>query len=91
MSAVDLDDTSGCPLGVRCESCGVEASDSAVRIVGLGRLGVACLTLCGRCAASGITPPVTVGTATRLVLEHCGHLGIDADQMAAALAEDGDR
>ena len=28
--AVDLDDISPCPLGVRCESCGVERDDLAV-------------------------------------------------------------
>ncbi|MGI9004582.1 MAG: hypothetical protein ACR2GH_23505 [Pseudonocardia sp.] len=91
MSAVDLDNTTGCPLGVRCESCGVERDDLAVSIVELGRLGVACLTLCPPHAASGITPPVTVGTATRLVIAHCIHLGITVDDMAAVLAEDGDR
>ena len=30
MMAVNLDDVSRCPLGVRCESCGVERDDLAV-------------------------------------------------------------
>jgi hypothetical protein len=36
-----------------------------------------------------VVPPVSVGTAVRLVAQHCGHLGITVDEMAAAL--DGDR
>ena len=70
---------------MRCESCGVERDDLAVCTVELGRLGVACLTLCPRCAGSGVAPPVSVGTAVRLVLQHCGHLGITVDEMAAAM------
>ena len=84
-----LDDTSRCPLGVRCECCGVERDDLRGVHVDAGRLGVACLTLCPRCAGSGVVPPVSVGTAVRLVAQHCGHLGITVDEMAAAL--DGDR
>ena len=52
MSAVELDDTSRCPLGHRCESCGIESADLAVTTVVLDVLGVACLTLCPRCAGS---------------------------------------
>ncbi len=88
MSAVDLDDTSRCPLGRRCESCGAERDDLAVCTVALDRLGVACLTMCPRCAGSGVVPPVSVGTAVRLTMQHCLHLGIDADQMAAAMETD---
>ena len=84
--AVNLDDVSGCPLGVRCESCGVERQDLAVSTANLGRLGVACLTLCPRCAGSRVAPPVAVSTAVRLVLQHCDHLDITVDDMAAALA-----
>lgn len=84
--SIDLDDVSRCPLGVRCESCGREGDDLAVCAVELGPLGRACLTLCPRCAGSDVTPPVSVGTAVRLVAQHCGHLGIDLDQMAAAIA-----
>ena len=83
--AVNLDDVSGCPLGVRCESCGVERDDLAVCTVQLERLGVACLTMCPRCAGSDVTPRVAVGTASRLVLQHCIHLGITVDEMVALL------
>ena len=34
-----------------------------------------------------MVPPVSVGTAVRLVAEHCGHLGITVDEMAAAAME----
>lgn len=86
--AVDVYDTERCPLGVRCESCGVEGNDLAVATAETV-LGVLCLTLCERCASSDVAPPVSIGTAVRLVGQHCAHLGIDVDQMAAALDEDG--
>lgn len=65
--------TSGCPRGVRCESCGVESDAVAVCTKDVG-VGVACLTLCPRCAASAGPPPITVGTAGRLVAQHRVHL-----------------
>src|SRR3954447_11210120 len=55
---IDLDDTSRCPLGVRCESCGAERDDLAICAVELGPLGMACLTMWPRCAGSDVTPPV---------------------------------
>jgi hypothetical protein len=86
--SVNLDDTSACPLGHRCEACGVERDDLAVCTVELGRLGMACLTLCPRCAGSTIAPPVSVSAAARLVAQHCIHLGITLDEMAGALHTD---
>lgn len=86
----DLDDTSRCPLGVRCESCGAERDDLAVATAATA-LGVLCLTLCPRCAATDVAPPITVNTAARLVAQHAGHLGIDLDTMAAVLADEDDR
>jgi hypothetical protein len=80
--SVNLDDTSRCPLGIRCESCGTEGDDLRVCTVELGRLGVACVSLCARCAGSGVVPPVTVATAFRLVGQHAGHLGLTVDEMA---------
>jgi hypothetical protein len=53
-------------------------------------VGVLCLTVCRRCGDSDIAPPVAVGTAVRLVLQHCQHLGISADDMRDTL-EGGDR
>ena len=83
--AVGLDDTSSCPLGMRCESCGIDRPDLAVATANLGRLGVACFTLCPRCADSDTPPRVGVGTAVRLVGQHCQHLGIDVDAMDTIL------
>jgi hypothetical protein len=80
----DLDDTSRCPLGMRCECCGVERDDLAVVTSDLGSVGVACLTMCPRCAASAVSPPVAVGTAVRLVLQHAAHVGLgglNADEL----------
>lgn len=91
---ISLDDTSRCPIGVRCESCGAEGPGLTVHTVELGRLGVACLTLCPRCAEADTAPPVAVGTAVRIVGQHCAHLGITLDEMAELLteqAEEGDR
>lgn len=82
MNVDDLDSTANCPTGFRCESCGIESSDLAVGTAQFGRLGIACLTLCGDCGSSGVVPPVAVSTAVRLVGQHCGHLGIDFDTMA---------
>ncbi len=90
MNVTDLYDTSRCPRGHRCESCGVEASDLAVTTADT-MLGVLCLTMCERCAQATVSPPVAVGTAVRLVCQHCEHLGIDLDEMAAALDEGRDR
>jgi hypothetical protein len=82
---IDLDNTAGCPVGVRCESCGTEGGPLAVETASAARLGVMCLTLCRRCAAYDDQIPVSVSTAARLVGQHCAHLGIDLDQMAAAM------
>jgi hypothetical protein len=73
--ATNLDDTSSCLLGVRCESCGVERDDLAVRAAALGRLGVACLTLCPRCAGVG-GGAAGVGGAVRVTAQHREHLCI---------------
>ncbi|GAA4554376.1 hypothetical protein [Pseudonocardia xishanensis] len=82
----NLDDTSRCPLGHRCESCGTAPDDLSVATATTA-LGVLCVTLCPSCARSPHSPRVTLGTAQRFVLQHAGHLGIDLDQMAAAMQE----
>lgn len=81
----DPDDTSRCPLGIRCECCGVEGDDLGVATTDLGGIGIACLTMCRRCADSAVSPPVAVGTAARLVMQHAMHLGITADDMRVLL------
>jgi hypothetical protein len=80
----DLDRTDNCPKGHRCESCGTEHAELTVRTARTP-LGVMCLTLCPRCARSDCVPPVSVGTAARLVGQHYGHLGITDDDAEAIL------
>lgn len=100
--SIDLDEIAGCPLGVRCECCGLEATDPdddladrragsvelRVATTHLGPMGVSCLTVCGQCRDSGDFPSVSIVAAARLVCRHAEHLGIDLDQMAAALDEE---
>ncbi|HEX8200627.1 MAG TPA: hypothetical protein VF590_09075 [Isosphaeraceae bacterium] len=80
---VDLDDTTNCPIADACEGCG---STHDLRVVTAETMvGVYCLTLC---AADRVRPTPNSTSAPQAVhrsLEHCGHLGIDADQMAAAM------
>jgi hypothetical protein len=77
-TAPALDDTSRCPVGAHCECCGIGRDDLAVVTSDLGSVGVACLTMCPSCAASAVAPPVTIGTAARLVRQHAVHVGIAA-------------
>lgn len=81
--AQNLDDTSRCPLGVRCECCGADGSDLSLVTSDLGSVGVAYLTMCSSCAASAVSPPVAVGTAVRLVLQHVGVDGMDGRELFA--------
>lgn len=87
MKRIDLGDTSNCMLGHRCESCGVEHTRRARLQVETAHtpMGVLCLTLCGRCAAYDGPPPITIGTAMRLVAQHADHLGITLDEMGEAM------
>lgn len=82
----DLDDTRRCPCGPRCEACGLESTDVRVATADTA-LGVLCMTMCPRCSASSVAPPIAVGTAARLVMQHALHLGITADDMEALCAD----
>ena len=71
-----------CPLGDCCEVCGstreldVATYDTPV--------GVFCATVCDPCIGQAKAPPVRGwATACERIAVHCGHLGIDVDQMAA--------
>ncbi len=79
-----LEDTSRCPVAAACATCG-GTSGLAVAMVDTP-VGVYCTTLCGRCAqAEGMVRPPSWGAAIDLVTAHCGHLGVDVDQMAAQM------
>lgn len=80
---MDLDDTSRCPLAPECAGCGA-AAGLRVWTAGARTLGVFCTTLCEACE---LAPPARRSTLAvlELVGAHCGHLGIDLDQMAELL------
>jgi hypothetical protein len=80
---LDLDDTSRCPLDRRCATCSAE-DDLAVGTA-VTPVGVYCVTLCGSCAEKGDVRCGSWGAAMSGVLDHCGHLGCDLDEAAAAL------
>jgi hypothetical protein len=48
-------------------------------------VGVFCLTICADCAQRGSVEKIGVVKAVTLVLDHCEHRGIDADQMEALM------
>lgn len=82
---MNLDDTTNCPQLDACQECG-SANDLLVCTAGV-MVGVTCLTLCTNCRSLGAVPNLpSAVAAVHAVLEHCGHLGVDADQMAALLA-----
>jgi hypothetical protein len=83
MAAADLDDTTRCPVATWCESCN-RTEDLYVVTADSGMGGVFCMTLCGECCERPL-PQFGVLEATTRVAEHCGHLGIDLDQMADAV------
>lgn len=80
----NLTDTSRCPLGVRCESCGIEAGRAlAVQTIECAT-GVMCMTMCPRCArASAETKrrSISEATASNLVMQHAAHLGVTVEDV----------
>jgi hypothetical protein len=72
---IDPADTSRCPMGFLCESCG-RRGDLGVYPCDFGPLGVGCVTLCRSCRVFQMEhpPPVSLRTASRLVEEHALHL-----------------
>jgi hypothetical protein len=82
---VNLDDTARCPVASECATC-AGTKDLAVVTVETP-VGVLCCTLCVICGDDGERLPVLSWSgAVGASLQHCQHLGIDADQMAAAIA-----
>ncbi|MQA12841.1 MAG: hypothetical protein GEV09_01365 [Pseudonocardiaceae bacterium] len=80
--ALDLDATDTCPLDERCENCGTR--DELDVATAATPVGIYCLTLCDACA-DAVPEPGGWSRAVGRVLEHCGHLGIDSDEMAEEL------
>lgn len=77
------DDTSRCPVAVRCELCAT--SDHLTVWTATTPVGVTCVTLCAGCDdAMAPLPRFTVGEAVRRVMAHAGHLGCTVDDLAGA-------
>lgn len=70
---LDPTDTSRCPRGHRCESCGTVGRGLAV-VTRQVLAETLCLTLCPGCAASGRPPAIMLSTAERLAAQHRAHL-----------------
>lgn len=79
-----LDDTSRCPIPEGCEVCG--DSTETYTATYQTAVGVFCLAVCDACLDAGEFPKEMSWpwTADR-VAQHCGHLGCDLDEMAAAI------
>lgn len=81
---LDVDDVAGCPHAASCAVCG-DATRLAVHTLETP-VGVACATLCRPCVIAGRSPGFgSWAAACAAVGDHCGHLGCDVDEMAAAL------
>jgi hypothetical protein len=80
---LDLGDTSRCPDGP-CDGCG--NSDHVVVETQQTPVGVHCMRVCRWCADNGLhNIPRSLRDACDRVCAHAVHLGIDLDQMAAAI------
>ncbi|OLT19962.1 hypothetical protein BJF78_10490 [Pseudonocardia sp. CNS-139] len=69
---------------MRCESCGLEAGEHLAVYTTECALGVMCLTMClhcGRASSETKTGSIAVTTASRLVMQHAGHLGVTPEGM----------
>ena len=70
---LDASNTDNCPLGFRCESCGVATDD--LRVVTYPVLNaIMCVTLCASCRESGRPPSIMLTTAEKLVEQHRDHV-----------------
>jgi hypothetical protein len=70
----DVNETSYCPSGARCESCG-RNDDPQVAIRIYEPTGETyCITLCPRCRVSDVPPRIQDLTAGRFIAQHRAHL-----------------
>jgi hypothetical protein len=73
-----------CPRAGRCEACGTTRQLEVAAYQ--TPVGVFCATVCDPCVAAGKAPSMwSWGQACERVATHCGHLGVDLDQMGALL------
>lgn len=86
---ITLDDITRCPVADQCATC-AGTNDLSVATAETP-VGVLCLTLCRVCVDDGERLPVmSFPRAIDLSLLHCGHLGIDADEMARLMEQGGE-
>jgi hypothetical protein len=85
--SVDLSNTDHCPKPSECGECG--GTDRLAVATWETDLGVYCAPVCGPCLDAGHTRRRPLGAVMRAVLDHCEHLGIDFDEMATALDNEG--
>lgn len=84
---IDLDSTAGCPQASACASCGGAEELQEPETLGTP-IGVFCITRCVPCVQHEALPHYAIATAVGLILEHCGHLGITADDMARVMDDE---
>lgn len=86
---LDLYDVSRCPRGPTCERCGRREDQGAILARGTVEtvMGVFCATVCVRCSTerSEVAASLSPIAVAERVGRHCEHLGIDLDEMVAAL------
>jgi hypothetical protein len=82
MKRVDLDDMSGCPNHGPCAVCGTE-EDVVTSTFETRWAGVFCLRVCTDCLDTGADVRLDVPGLYERICEHCEHLGISGDEMAA--------
>lgn len=85
---IDLDDTSHCEPSPECSCCGRHTDEPTVCTAGT-TLGVMCFTACPTCTQEHAVPRLGWTDAAAAVGQHCGHLGIDLDEMADELRHEG--
>jgi uncharacterized Zn finger protein len=72
---VNLDDTTRCPVGPACESCG-HTDELAVSTADTPA-GVICMTVCDACGLLAVHPVLSPAEETTRVREHGAHVGVD--------------
>lgn len=82
----DLDDASNCPVSEWCDMCGAAGAFVTVARCSFGAF---CIRFCDRCAGNVTLPLMSWDFVTELCLEHCAHLGIDANRMAGLVYRHG--
>lgn len=80
----EMQDTTRCPTGFRCESCG--RAGSGLHVAAVDVLGATiCLTLCSGCRQSDRPPQIMLSTAEKLAAQHQEHLAASSSPQVRVL------